>query len=275
MISANDVFTMEDMMRMQADQHSCLVRRVQKMCWPILLEADLRGNALIAFDWVHAWDGLMDMDDVRPTLFEVFYGMLEEAVFKDELGDHYPEYLQGATAVVNGVMDRILDGQEIHWCDDIRTPDTSETISDLVVPAWNAAIRWLEENYGPEMESWVWGDLHTLSLKHPLAAAGLLNRLFNLERGPYRVGGSFHTVSPYSYPGFSFSVTNGASQRHIYNLLDPDDSRIIVPSGISGIPASTFFCNQTALYIRNEYMDESFSPEKVQENARYRCVFYP
>jgi penicillin amidase len=274
MISEKDVFTIENMMEMQADQTSHLVRKVQNICWPVLLEADLKGSALAAFDKVHAWNGNMDMDAIQPTLFEVFYQVLKEHVLKDELGEHYPRILSGGGTMVAGLMDRIMEGQDISWCDDIRTTDTTESIEDLVVPAWNEAIQWLEEKYGEDMETWVWGDLHTVSLKHPLGKVKLLNRIFKLERGPFRVGGAAHTVSPYNYPGLRFSsVTNGASQRHIYNLLDPDGSEVIMPSGVSGIPASDFFCNQTEMYIGNQYISESFSRDKVKENTKYRTTF--
>jgi len=274
MISRKDVFSIEDMMEMQADQNSHWVRKVQTVCWPVLLEADLNGSVLAAFDKVHAWEGNMDMDAIQSTLFEVFYLMLKEAVFKDELGEHYPSYLSGGGAVVRGVMDRIMDGQEITWCDDVSTTDTVESIHDLVVPAWTAAVHWLEDNYSEDMETWIWGDLHTVSLKHPLGSVQLLNRIFNLERGPFRVGGSSHTVCPYNYPGLkSFSVTHGASQRHVYDLLDPDGSQVIIPSGVSGIPASDFFCNQTEMYMSNEYIGESYSREKVEQNAVYQSNF--
>jgi penicillin amidase len=273
MLSEKDVFDIEDMMKMQADQKSLWVRRVQAACWPILLEADLKGDALAAFDRVHAWDGDMDKDGIQSTLFEVFNLMLREMVFKDELGDHYPAYMSGG-AVIRGVMDRIIQGQEISWCDDVGTPDTTESFTDLVVPAWNGAIEWLKINYGEDINGWVWGDLHTVSLKHPLASVEILNRVFRLERGPYRAGGSSHTVSPYNYRGFSsFSVNHGASQRHVYNLLDPDGSEVIMPSGVSGMPASDFFCNQTGMYMKNEYIGELFSREKVEQYARYRAVF--
>ncbi len=275
MINETGTFTMEYMMRMQSDRKSHWVRKVMDVCRPVLLEADLGGTALAAFDRIHAWDGDMDPDAIQSSLFEVFNLKLTEAVFMDELGESYPE-LAAAGTLTRGVMDRIMEGQELAWCDDVRTEDTAETFRDLIVPAWNSAIGWLEENYGPDMESWVWGDMHLLRMRHPLGSVGILRKVFRLERGPYRVGGSGHTVCPYSYPSMRpFVVSGGASQRHVYNLLDPDDSRIIMPTGVSGIPASDFFCNQTDLYIRNEYMVESFSRDKVVANAAYRSLFSP
>jgi acyl-homoserine lactone acylase PvdQ len=104
----------------------------------------------------------------------------------------------------------------------------------------------------------------------------MLNRIFSLERGPFRAGGADHTVCAYSYSALApFAVTQGASQRHVYNLLDPDDSRIIVPTGVSGIPSSNFFCNQSERYMNNRYLSESFSREKVERSAPYRGIFNP
>ncbi len=275
MISEIDTFCIEDMMRMQSDQKSLWVGKVMNVCRPLLLDADLSGNSLAAFDRIHAWDGAMDPDAIQPSLFEVFNIKLIEAIFLDELGESYPRFT-GMGTITRGLMDRIMEGQEPTWCDDVRTEDTTESFSDLVVPAWNAAVEWLEENYGMDMEAWLWGDLHRVSMRHPLGSVGLLNKIFGLERGPYRVGGSDHTVCSYSYSDLRpFVVSSGASQRHIYNLLEPDDSRIIIPTGVSGIPASDCFCNQTELYIRNQYIGESFSRKKVEAEARYRSTFTP
>jgi len=273
MISESRVLTMEDMIRMQSDQKSHWVQKILGVCNPILHEADLQGTSLAAYDRIHAWDGNMDLDEIRSSLFEVFYLKLKEAVFMDELGDAY-EQLAGMDKLTMGVMDRIMEGQEPAWCDDVRTGDTTELFRDLVVPAWDASVDWLTDNYGPDLESWVWGDLHQLSLTHPLGSVNALKKIFRLERGPYRAGGSSHTVCPYEYSSLlPFKVTDGASQRHVYNLRNPDDSRIVIPSGISGIPASDFFCNQTEMYMTNKYIGESFSREKVERNALYLSIF--
>ena len=274
LLSGKDVFTMQDMVVMQSDQKSKWVEKVMNVCGPVLLDADLEGTSLAAYDRIHAWDGNMDMEGIQSSLFEVFYMKLCEAVFKDELGEEFYPELASKRAIVTGVMDRIMEGQELAWCDDVSTEDTTESFRDLVVPAWNAAVEWLEKEYDTDMEAWLWGDLHRLSITHPLGSVKLLNKVFKLERGPYRVGGSAHTICPYTFPILRpFTVTDGASQRHIYNLVNPDDSRIIMPTGVSGIPASDFFCNQTDMYIRNEYILESFSPEKVEKNALFRSLF--
>lgn len=274
MIREDDVFTIEDMAVMQSDQNSYWARKVMKVCGPVLDRADLVGRPLAAYDRIHAWDGTMDMDGVQSTLFEVFNLMLREHVFKDELGEDYPEKFSGVGRSADNVMDRLMEGDTLLWCDDINTPEVTESIQDLVVPAWNAAVEWLEKNYGKNMANWVWGDLHTLSLEHPLSANRALDRIYRLRKGPYRVGGAVHTICPYGHSGFkSFNVSSGSTQRQICNLLDPDGSLIITPCGVSGIPASDFYCNQTDLYLQNRYISESFSREKVERNTVYRSIF--
>jgi penicillin amidase len=103
---------------------------------------------------------------------------------------------------------------------------------------------------------------------------GVLDMLFGLNEGPYRVGGSNHTVSPYSYNS-DFETTNGASQRHIYNTADWDESYTVIPTGASGVPSSEFYCSQTETYSTDGFYKDHFSEEAVTEAARYTLRFIP
>ena len=101
----------------------------------------------------------------------------------------------------------------------------------------------------------------------------LLDKLFNLNRGPFEVGGSFHTVCPYSYSFRNpFAVIYGASHRHIYSTADWDQSQSIIPTGTSGIPASPYYCDQTELYLQNKYHNDFVTKELVVNNAKYTMV---
>jgi penicillin amidase len=101
----------------------------------------------------------------------------------------------------------------------------------------------------------------------------ILDWLFGFNSGPYEVGGSSHTVCPYSYPeGAPFAVTWGASHRHIYSLADWDESLTVIPTGVSGIPASAHYCDQTELYVSSEYHADYFSRDLVEKNAKYRMI---
>jgi penicillin amidase len=126
------------------------------------------------------------------------------------------------------------------------------------------------------MEAWAWGKLHTLTLKHPMGEVDALNKIFKLNRGPYAVGGSFHTVSPYTFTLFETdSVYHGSSHRNIYDFSDWDNTISVIPTGMSGIPSSEHYCDQTEMYIQGIYHPDYFSKEAVKENKLYSMEFRP
>ncbi len=65
----------------------------------------------------------------------------------------------------------------------------------------------------------------------------------------------------------------GASQRHIYSLSNWDDSFSVIPTGISGIPGSKHYCDQTGLYVNGKYHNDIFSKELIEKNAEYKMTF--
>lgn len=70
--------------------------------------------------------------------------------------------------------------------------------------------------------------------------------IISLNSDEYRIGGSNHTVSPYSY-GAGFKVNHGASERHIFNTANWDESLTVIPAGASGVPATEFYTVITSL----------------------------
>ncbi|TNF44675.1 MAG: hypothetical protein EP310_02875, partial [Bacteroidetes bacterium] len=67
----------------------------------------------------------------------------------------------------------------------------------------------------------------------------------------------------------------GASQRHIFDLSNWDASKTVIPTGISGIPASPFYLNQTEMYMNNQYHADPFSKTEVEKAAKFRMKLLP
>ena len=100
--------------------------------------------------------------------------------------------------------------------------------------------------------------------------------LFGFNRGAYPVGGSYHTVCPYAYSfGNPYKVVHGASHRTIYDLSDWDNSFTVIPTGNNGIPASRHYCDQTDLYIGQDYHHDYFSEEIIRKRAWFTMKFLP
>ncbi len=81
---------------------------------------------------------------------------------------------------------------------------------------------------------------------------------------------------PYTYPFVErYKVNHGASQRHIYDLDDWDNSWSVIPTGVSGLPSSRFYGNQAENYVNSKYHRDLFSKENVVANALHVQNYLP
>ena len=175
---------------------------------------------------------------------------------------------------INYLFDKILKTGESELCDDINT-DKKESFADMIKISFRETLKNFREEHGKKITDTKWGELHKIALIQPIGNNGFMNFLFNLNR-TYSVGGSYHTVSPYSYDyPTSFIANHGASHRHIYNMANFDESYSIIPTGVSGIPASDHYCDQTEMYINGIYHSDYTSIEKVKEKSVYEATFIP
>lgn len=271
MLEEKELLGTEDFKRMLRDQHSLFARKMT----PVYLEAlqDLeKGEYQMAFDALEAWDYDMKASSAAALIFELMFLELNRAMFEDELEEHYRQL--AFTPIARNLIEKTRITGESLWCDNVNTPDIKENFQDNIRSAFRNALDTIRSMYGPDVSSWEWGSLHKVALMHPLGGVPIVERLFKVNRGPYAIGGSSHTVSPYSYPkGSSFIANHGASERHIFHTADWDRSLTVIPTGTSGIPASPHYLDQTQLYLNNLYHRDFFSREAVEAKHLYQAVF--
>jgi penicillin amidase len=273
MLEEKETFGSDDFKRMLRDQYSHFARDYV----PIYLDA-LEGNTdsiyTDALEELRNWDYRMEASSSAALISEILWLKLHHSLFYDELGDkHYPLLLQNHIVAEN-LVNRIRITGSSAWCDNTLTPGIKETFYDNIEAAFRQTVDTLSAMYGPEPSGWQWGDLHKLTLKHPMGSVGIVDRLFQVNRGPYPIGGSSHTVCPYSYPkGRSFIANHGASERHIFHTADWDLSLTVIPTGTSGVPASPHYLDQTELYINNKFHRDPFSREAVETHMKYKAIF--
>ena len=271
MLDEKEVFGTEDFKRMLRDQHSHFAMYMT----PLYLDAlqdYASGEYQSAYEVLAEWDYDMQASSSAALIFEIMFMELNRAMFEDELGDDYRQLAYNAIAK-NLIEKTRVTGQSL-WCDNVNTPDVTESFHDNIRTAFQQSMDTLTSMYGPEVKSWEWGQLHKVALMHPLGTVPIVEKLFKVNRGPYSIGGSFHTVCPYGYPkGENFIANHGASERHIFHTGDWDRSLTVIPTGISGIPASPHYLDQTKLYINNQFHRDHFSREAVESNYLYKAVF--
>ena len=275
-LTSKEKLGIEDFAAIQADQTS---RYAEKMT-PVFLmhlnecKAEMNEKELQALEELSNWDFAMPVNSIPSAIYEQTYLELTKVIFEDELGlEVYKKFIDQdlmPTYLMDGLR---LKGESL-WCDNVNTADKKETLKDNINEAFKMAVVSLTERLGEDIMSWEWGKVHSLTLMHPLGKVSVLNKAFNLNKGPYAVGGSYHTVSPYSYPFETpFLSNHGSSHRHIYSVGDWDNSLTIIPTGQSGIPASPFYCDQTEMYLAYKYHSDPFTKERVLSEKEFGMVF--
>ncbi|HDR04912.1 MAG TPA: penicillin acylase family protein [Candidatus Marinimicrobia bacterium] len=229
-----------------------------------------------AFEILKNWDGSCTIDNGGAAIFEQLYVSLVENLLKDEMGDSlYMEYAS-SSYLARWALRNIWNDNENPWIDNVHSTDHTESLDEIVAKSFQDAVEKLSQLMGSKPETWAWGKIHTLTLKHPMGDVPILDKFFGLNRGPFAAPGSFHTASPFVYKlSQPYDVVHGPSHRHIYDLSDWDKSYVVIPTGASGIPASPFYLNQAEIYMNGQYRQDFFSMEKVRAAAEYQLSFLP
>ncbi|MEN8155917.1 MAG: penicillin acylase family protein [Bacteroidota bacterium] len=273
MLEAQKEHGVDDFRRMLRDQTSHFAKKLT----PVYLQA-LKGQTdgiyQSAYEVLEHWDYNMEATSSAAMIFEIMWFELHKAMFRDELGTELCPLLLKNNIITRNLINKVRITGESAWTDNVNTPDLFETFDDNIRTAFHQAVDTISVMFGEEPESWQWGELHKVALMHPLGSVDIVEKIFKVNRGPFAVGGSFHTVCPYSYPvGQSYIANHGASERHIFNTANWDRSLTVIPTGNSGVPASPHYLDQTELYVNNQFHRDHFSREAVEANKKYRALF--
>ena len=275
LLSEKDKLTATDFKRIQTDQTSKMAKRLKPKIINILENSSVSFSEIEkqALNKLKKWNADYSVNSSAALIFENFYIEFAKSLTQDELGDSLTDKFLNRDILVRNLVNKIFKEEDNKWVDNTSTKE-KESLNDLVKNSFQNTVKKLKKEAGKDIEQWKWGKHHTLKLNHPLGEKKILDKIFNLNKGPFKVGGSYHTVCPYSYSlDKPYESDHGASHRQIYNLADWDQSWSVIPTGNSGIPASSHYCDQTELYINKKYHKDYFSREKAQEHSKYKMTF--
>ncbi len=206
------------------------------------------------------WDGQLKPDSVGGAIYDSLRYHLLRIVYQ-ELADLFrtPAALGSfsvlpANIYLECALPTVLTRMAAHPLDQ---PDEwlgqNRSWGGVLRAALGRAAAELTERLGKDPSRWQYGQIHALTLRHPLGTIPALTPLFN--RGPWPVGGDIDTVNHCYIPRDTAGMViyNAPSIRHIIDLSDWDASRAIMPAGQSGHPASPYYADMTGAWRAGGY----------------------
>jgi penicillin G amidase len=208
-----------------------------------------------AIGLLHGWDGDMSAGSVAAGIYNSWSRHIARHALESRLGDElFRRYHTDREVFQCEVLPGWLR-DPAGWLDD-----------DLLHAALADALAELRERVGPDTSEWRWGALHRLALVHPLGAIPGLEPLFTAADA--ELGGDEQTVMQGAFDGRDgYAVEVIASWRAVYDLADLDRSVGVLPTGISGNPASPHWDDQFPLWIAGEHHPLPFTRPAVERAA--------
>jgi penicillin amidase len=250
-LAASDRLTVDDMARLQNDTVSLAARETL----PLLLELEPENDdQRLALDLLRDWDGDMAAVSAPAAVFNTWCLAIARRTLEPRLGAdlfrHYHAWRESFQCqALPDLFGRRTSPDA--WIDD-----------DLLRGALDDAATELRERLGEDPTGWTWGALHRLRLRHVLASIPGLEPLFTAADLAF--GGDEQTVMQGGFDGRDgYEPAVIPSWRAIYDLADLDRSIGVVPSGVSGNPASAHWNDQTELYAAGRYHPLPFTRAAV------------
>jgi len=218
-----------------------------------------------ALEVLAEWDGDMNEHLPEPLIYAAWVRALQNRLIRDELGPLADSFSRAEPLFLERVF-RDIDGAA-RWCDIMQSAAT-ETCTDIARMALDDALLELSERYGPNVESWRWGDAHQATQDHPvLGRMPLLKWIVNIRQS---TSGGDHTLDRGLTAGSGpepYLNVNGAGYRGVYDFADPDSSVFIISTGQSGHLLSRHYDDLSALWRRGEYVPMSLDPALARAAA--------
>ena len=285
-----------------------------------IVDWDLRCMAGMPDPFTAEAPSASDVDSsVATSIFFVWLNRAMEATFDDEfqgsptaLGSderataflHLLEDVDEPVGSPSQVHTLGPDGESLLW-DNRNTSDRQETRDEILVEAVARAVEDLESLMeSPDMASWRWGKVHTLTyrldglggvllafnLPSYSIGAQILAGILGAELNGYPRNGGWQTVDPgnHSLQGTNFSTGSGPAMRMVVELEDGVMTAYnVLPGGVNDlVPGASItdpvnvnpglhYGDQIPLWLANRYRPQLLFWEDVTNVAESRIRFEP
>ncbi len=251
-LEGNDEVSLDDLRALQRDTTSLASRRAAAAMVERARELPLSARARDVAARIERWDGRYEMD----SRGAVAYQRVLDGLLRRGYRDRYSPKLRGLLRSAPYVHDFVGDDLRSGAIDDAAATD-----------AFERAVRGDADT--------TWGQIHRLSLAHPLGRLPLIGDGYVF--GEQGVAGSSTTVykSAHRVSGDEHSVTFGANARIVGDLGTLDENSVVLLGGQDGWIGSEGMLDQIPLWQRGEMIPLPLSEEGQRARAEWRTVLGP
>ncbi len=172
------------------------------------------------------WDGRLTRESAAAALYVVWFDEMVKELYDAHVSKELTKPLLGN--VGKEVLLKALEQPTHRWFGD----DPIAKRNEFLATALKGAVARITEKLSADHNTWAWGKLHQLKLKHPLASRGTeFAQAFNLDA--VSTGGDGTTPMNARF-NENFEHVDGASFRIIMDLGDLDSCRATSTPGQSG-----------------------------------------
>lgn len=219
------------------------------------------------------WNGEMSEHLPEPLITEAWLRALQKRLIQDELGPMADPFTHIDPVFLERVY-RNTAGASI-WCD-VTQSATVENCNEAAKQSLDQALMDLSTQYGPNIESWRWGDAHEAAHDHPvLGTVAVLKDFVNIRQSTSGGDTTLMRGMTLGTGDNPYLNVHGAGYRGVYDFADPDSSVFIIATGISGHPLSRFYDDLAPIWRRGEYLPMSLDINLARAGSLGSTVLTP
>ena len=236
---------------LQNDNYNVLARTILPKLLSILDTTPLSANYKAAQQALKDWNYQNAPNEIAPSIFEEWLPALKNATWNDEFD------LPAAPMAFpsrDRLLYMILKQPDARWFDNVKTSN-KESLSDVTVASFKAAVDTLTARHGAMSPSWQWSEVKDTEIRH-------LSRSLKPFNAPHlKLGGGTGIVN-------AITKRNGPSWRMVVELGPVPKAYGIYPGGQSGNPGSPYYLNLLEKWEKGQLNELLFLTSPDQQNLR-------
>ncbi|SEL11137.1 penicillin acylase family protein [Parapedobacter koreensis] len=228
--------TADSLRQLQNDTYNVNARRVLPRLLALLAKDDsIRQSA--EFDALERWNYRNDADAVGAAIFENWLDNLMVGIW----GDEFPREDQFLYPSLDRTFELINKEPDARWFDKVSTPDTVETIDDVIRESFEKTIGEMRRRLGDiSARTWALGKVKDTRIMH------LVPNFASFGRVNINNGGGNSVIN-------ATSSTDGPSWRMVVQLdKEWPVAYGLYPGGQSGNPGSPYYDNMIDRWARGD-----------------------